>query len=275
LKRISLGAGAVLILTMPVSAPAQSQIADTTRAFITVETRQPGLPVFVDEKPAGQTPLQNFAVTAGEHVIAVRRNFSASWLESDWSERVQATAGDTITLTPKFWLGYSINSEPAGAQVWLEGNWEGTTPYVLRLPDDMRAQVRLVLHNYQSAGFEIIPANTGGENLPQRQFNITLAPVPSPLISLTYDHEGDASRHRQRKWAMIAGGLSLVAGVGAVFLKQEADDAYAAYVVTGASAAREQYYDRAQKYDRYFGAAFGVSQVSFVFSVYSFLKSIR
>ena len=267
-------AGLVLMIGLASSANAQSLIADSARAWITIATRQSGLPVSIDAREIGITPLQNFAITPGEHVFAVRRSFSASWLESDWSERVSVSAGDTLTLTPRFVLGYSINSTPPGAQVWVEGKWVGETPHVLRLRDDERASVTLVLQNYQSTTIEIIPANAAGDELSKRKFAIALAAVPSSLSSLSYDSELYAVRARHRKWGFIAGGISLVAGISAVLLKQEADDAYAAYLVTGTPVTRELYYDRAREYDRYFGVAFGVSQVCFVFSVYSFLKSM-
>lgn len=267
-------AGCVLMLALAGSANAQAPFADTMCAWITIETPQPGLQVFIDEQEVGKTPLQNFAVTLGEHVFAVRRSFSVSWLESDWSERVSVSAGDSLTLTPRFLLGYSINSTPPGAQAWVEGKWVGTTPCVLRLPDDARASVTLVLQNYQSATVEIMPSSGAGQEVSKRRFEITLAAVPSSLSSLTYDSELYAVRARHRKWGFIAGSISLVAGISAVLLKQEADDAYAAYLVTGTPVTRELYYDRSREYDRYFGVAFGVSQVSFVFSVYSFLKSM-
>jgi hypothetical protein len=256
------------------SAHAQPQFADSARAWITIETPRHGLQVYIDEREVGKTPLQNFAISPGEHVFAVRRSFSSSWWESDWSERASVSAGDSLTLTPVFVLGYSINSKPPGAQVWVESKWMGTTPYVLRLRDDARASVTLVLQNYQSATFQIKPEHGAGLELSRRKFEIALAAVPSSLSSLSYDSELYAVRARHRKWGFIAGGVSLVAGVSAVLLKQEADDAYAAYLVTGTPVTRELYYNRAQEYDRYFGVAFGISQVCFVFSVYSFLKSM-
>jgi hypothetical protein len=265
----------VFIFGTPPSALAQTQLADSARAWITIETRQSGLPVFIDDQEIGRTPLRNFPVTPGEHVFAVRRNFSMSWLESDWSQRMEVSAGDSLALAPRFQFGYSINSTPAGAQVWVEGKRVGTTPYVLRLYDDARASVALILQNYQAANFEIRPESEVGQELSKRTLQISLTPVPTSLTSHTHDAELQAANARHRKLSLIAGGVSLVAGAAAVLLKQEADDAYAAYLVTGTPAARESYYARAQKYDRYFSVAFGVSQVSFVFSVYSFLKSVR
>lgn len=246
--------------------------SDSARGWVNIITRQPGLAVFIDGREAGATPLQNFAVAPGPHDFAVRRSLSASWLDADWSARLIVPAGDTIDIAPEFLIGYTISSTPARAQVWMEGRYLGATPYILRLRDDAGARLTLALPNYQSAYLEIKPEN-GGQA--QRQFHLALTPVPSSLSSQSYASDLSSARHRQRKWGYIAGGISVVAGISAVMFKQQADEAYEAYLVTGEPGAREQYYARAQEYDRYFSVAFGVSQVSFVFSIYSFLKSIR
>jgi len=275
-KKYSLGLiGVALLLTALTTARAQAPAADSAQAWVNILSRHNGLPVFVDGREAGHTPLRNFAVPAGEHVFAVRQSLSASWLESDWQERVKLAGGDTLTLAPKFWMGYNLSSTPSGAQVWVEGQSLGTTPLVLRLPDFARARMTLTLENYQSARFEIDPDSLAAPEISRRHYHFNLIPQPSPLVLQTKDSDLYSSNGRHRKWGFIAAGVSLAAGIGAVWLKQEADEAYAAYLVTGAPAAREQYYDRAVQYDRYFGAAFGVSQVTFVFSVYSFLKAMR
>ncbi len=257
------------------TAGAQAPTADSAQAWVNIISRHMGLPVFVDGRQAGHTPLRNFALPAGEHVFGVRQSLSASWLESDWQEEVNLAAGDTLTLTPKFRIGYTLTSAPSGAQVWIEGQSLGTTPFVLRLPDFASVRLTLTLDNYESARFEIDPDSLSAQEKSRRQFHFALIPKSAPLVFKDKDSDLDAAHGRHRKWGFIAAGVSLAAGIGAVWCKQEADEAYAAYLVTGEPAAREQHYDRAVKYDRYFGAAFGVSQVSFVFSVYSFIKAMR
>jgi len=256
------------------SAPAKAQRADSASAVVSLVASQPGLLVFIDGKEVGQTPLLNFTLPLGEHIFAVRHNLSQSWLESDWSERLTIVAGDSLTLKPQFYNGYSIQSLPAGAQVWVAGRNLGSTPYILRWPDDTSVEVQLLLQNYQSARFEISPHDTSASAHPKRQYQISLVPVPSPLLTQGRDNDLSAASAHQRKWGLIAAGLSLAAGVSAVLFKQEADNAYSDYLVTGAPVEREYYYNRAQQYDRYFGVTFGISQACFVFSVYKFLKSI-
>ena len=251
----------------------QAQTADSAQAWVTVIARHTNLPVFMDGREIGRTPLQNIAVPAGEHTFAVRHSTSASWLESDWQESMTLAAGDTLTLTPRFWIGYNLSSTPSGAQVWVEQQILGTTPFVLRIPDFARARMSLTLEGYQPLRFEIGPDSLSNPEQPTRHYHFTLMRTPSSTLLPDKDSDLHAGRGRHRKHAIIAGGLSLLAGIGAVWFKQKADDAYETYLVTGEPVAREQYYDSAQKYDHYFSAAFGVSQACFAFSVYSFLKS--
>ena len=183
-------------------------------------------------------------------------------------------AGDTITLTPEFSIGYGFTSSPAGAEVWKEGQLLGFTPYVLRLPDTARAHLTFAMANYDSAHFAIDPDSLAAQAALQRQYHIALRPTPAALVFSETGRDEYSARGRHRKLGFLAAGASLAAGIGAVWFKQEADEAYAAYLVTGAPLAREHYYDRAQQYDRYFSAAFGISQACFVFSVYNFIKAM-
>lgn len=257
--------------------PAQSAKADSAFAFVSILCRHPGLPAFLDEAQIGVTPVRHFPVLAGEHEFGVRRSDSSSWLDSDWVQRVTVSAGDTLELTAEFYRSYFINSSPYGAQVWRDQKLEGTTPLVLRLPEQATATVEVVMEGYHGRVLELGPQ--AGETPPVasvRRFDLVLEKDLVLASQLEQElHARDRRRARYRRMTYVAAGVSLAASVAAIYFKHEADQAYRQYQNFGDPAARESHYARARRYDRYSGAAFATFQASFAFSFYGFLQSLR
>ncbi|NUO80929.1 PEGA domain-containing protein [candidate division KSB1 bacterium] len=253
---------------------AQIPSPDTSLAFLTILSMPEGLPVFIDGKKAGTTPFQKFPVQPGAHDVVVRSAHATSWLDEDWQKQTMPRAGDTLMLVAQIRKGYLLNSAPYGAQVWREGELLGTTPYVLRLPDNETAHIELRLPSYQTIKLEV-----GGKSdllLQKRNYDLVLE---RDLNFAAIQQQGAARQQayagKYRKLTYLSAALSVAAGVGSVLLKREADDAYEQYLTTGNPTRRDHYFNRAEKYDRYYGAAIAVFEVSFAVSFYSFLKSIK
>jgi hypothetical protein len=262
--------GAVLLLGA-ISTFAQ-QTAPAHQAFISIASRYAGLPVFVDGAEVGLTPLQNWPLTPGKHEIAVKRARPESWLDFDWVETCSLSAGDTLNFTAHFQKGYSINSTPFGAEVYVDGVLQGTTPLVLRLPEDEIATVELRKAGYQTQQLQIGKLNEGLAET--RLYAVTLKPEKD----LTMRREVEASRRRfyltrNRRISLAAAGLSLASGVAAILLKEKADHFYDQYLTASLPAQREKFYQRTEDYDRYSGIATAVFEASFAVSFYFFLKS--
>ncbi|MDZ7361987.1 MAG: PEGA domain-containing protein [candidate division KSB1 bacterium] len=248
------------------------QAESTGHAVISVESQYPGLPILIDGKEAGFTPLQNHLLPPGKHEIAVKRAQPESWLDFDWVETCSLSAGDTLHFTAHFQKGYSINSMPFGAEVYLDGVLQGTTPLVLRLPEDEIAYVEIRKAGYQAEQLQIGKTKEGLAET--RLYAVTLKPEKDWTVL----HEDEASRRRfhltrNRRISLAAAGLSLASGVAAILLKDKADHFYDQYLTTGLPAQREKFYQRTKDYDRYSGIATAVFETSFAVSFYFFLKS--
>ncbi len=248
------------------------QVAPARHGFISVDSRYPGLPVFVDGAEIGFTPLRNWPVTPGEHEIAVKRAQPESWLDFDWVETCSLSAGDTLNFTAHFQQGYSINSTPFGAEIYVDGVLLGTTPLVLRLPEGEIANVEIRHVGYQTEQLQIGKLKEGLAET--RLYAVTLKPEKD----LTVLHEIEASRRRfyltrNRRISLAAAGLSLASGVAAILLKDKADHFYDQYLTASSPAQREGFYKRTKDYDRYSGMATAVFEASFAVSFYFFLKS--
>jgi hypothetical protein len=257
--------------------------ASSGNAFLSVQSKIPGLPVLVNNREAGFTPLRFYVLPPGTHEIAVKRSRPESWLDYDWVETVTLQAGDTLELVANFLVGYSLNSTPFGAEVYLGGMLQGTTPLVLRLPEGEIASVEIHKAGYRTAQLqigEVIGEDTLAtpSGLPRQEesrlYTVTLE-IEENYASL---HEIEQSRKllrvsRNRRIALTAAGISLVSGVAAIFLKQKADYFYERYLTAPTPSEREIAYKRTIGYDRFSGIATAVFEVSFATSFYFFLKS--
>ncbi len=254
---------------------AQTNLPDTSaHARLSVYSLEEGLPVFINGKAAGKTPLRKILLAAGHYEIVVPAAHDMSWLDEDWSERVALRAGDSLEVIARMKTGYRLNSVPYGAQVWLQGKFLGTTPYVLRLPESQTARVELRHPAYRAMPIEV--GGRGETAWSKRNYEIVLEKDLDYAAASTQEHAGWRARiAKHRKLAYLSAAVSLAAGVGSVLLKREADEAYEQYLVSGDPAVRENYFARAEKYDRYYGASFALFEVSFGVSFYGFLKSLN
>jgi hypothetical protein len=242
-------------------------------AVISVESKPPNLPVLVDGQEVGFTPLRYFALPPGKHEIAVKRSRPESWLDYDWVETVTLQPGDTLELVAHFLKGYSLNSTPFGAEVYMDGALQGTTPFVLRLPEDQVANVEIRKAGYQTVQLQIGKAAAADAEAP-RLYTVALKEEKAyPVVREVEPSPWLFRMSRNRRIALAAAGVSLASGVAAILFKQKADHFYERYLTAAAPGERERAYDRTVEYDHYSGIATAVFEVSFAVSFYYFLKS--
>lgn len=254
---------------------ALSAQADTlAMARLSIYSFEEGLSVLLNGNVIGKTPLRDFALPAGHYEIIVQAARAASWLDEDWCERVLLREADSLRLVARMMRGYRINSIPYGAEIWQQGKLLGTTPYVLRLPETESAPLEIRHPSYQTISFAVGRKDERGNE--QRNYDLVLERNFAYAATQQRDRaEARARIAQHRKLAYLSAAVSFASGVGATLLKREADEAYEQYLVTGDAAAREAYFARAERYDRYYSAAFALFEVSFAVSFYGFLKALR
>jgi hypothetical protein len=261
---------AIPFLIFTASLFAQSSTPDSS-AFISLSSNYPGLPVLINGKEAGFTPLRHWPLPPGKHEIAVKRARPESWLDFDWTEVCSLQAGDTLDFVARFQRGYSINSTPYGAEVLANEVLQGTTPLVVRLAEGEIASVEIRKAGYQSETLQI-----GGGVSEIRIYQVDLKPEQNLPLAQEVEKTGRRFRlHRNRRISMAAAGLSLVSGITAILLKDKADHFYDQYLTAGRPENREHFFQRTEDYDRYAGIATVVFEASFAVSFYYFLKSTR
>ncbi len=97
--------------------------------MVTVETEPDGATVFLDGEEKGISPLTLSQLSAGSHRIRIVRSF---YYETE--DNFEIRSGDDLDkiykLSPKFGR-VSVKSDPAGAEVLVDGQPKGITPVIV------------------------------------------------------------------------------------------------------------------------------------------------
>ena len=247
--------------------PAFSNAGEPDHAFLMVNSRPTGLQVLLDGKHIGITPITSLAIKPGSHVLILRRSRFFSWRLPDWQTEFKADAGDTVRIFKAFNYTYLIQSMPFGAAVYRGAELLGETPLMVELEDTVAVELTVTKEGYQPARVLCIP---GGK----QYFNILLEPQEDYFAAREkLEKSLVQKRERYRRIAIISGGVSLAAGLAAILLKKKADRLFGQYQQTAYPPEMNRLFSQTKKYDRYSGVAFGLFQLGFGISFYSFLKS--
>ena len=102
--------------------------AALTVGALKVSSIPPGASLWLNGKQVGKTPYLEKNLKTGQHQILVRLDGY-----DDFPSRVHVDAGQTTEVNavlPELFGGLHIQSEPTGAEVFLNGQRAGATPYV-------------------------------------------------------------------------------------------------------------------------------------------------
>ena len=129
---VRLGVAAAILTGLLVGAarvrPYIASLSAPSLGTIVIESSPPGSDVSIDGKPAGKTPFST-EVEVGRHVLEFRRKNLARTLEVD-------VAGATMTTSKLDWSAkpigkLTVESDPTGAKVTIDGKLRGVTPLTL------------------------------------------------------------------------------------------------------------------------------------------------
>ncbi len=90
---------------------------------VTIKSEPSGIPLFIDGKPVGQTPYSG-SLTFGNHTLQIRHGEK----KVEKSVNISQTGGETY-FNLSVGRSVSINSDPSGVALFIDGNPAGQTPY--------------------------------------------------------------------------------------------------------------------------------------------------
>lgn len=202
-----------------------------------------------------------FSLPPGEHHFTVVRRLNLWPPVHVWHVDTTLVSGDTLVL--RLPTVIVIRSQPSDAQIWLGGRLLGRTPFWLVVDARMWGRtLRITKPGYREA---TVVLNRGQR---METFAVRLKPAQA-LTSVTRSPE---AARGLRVGTIASASLTLLAGVAAVQLRNEANATYGEYLRAGSFRQMNALYDRTRRLDRYSATAYGVFEVGFVLSFYLFLR---
>ncbi len=131
--------------------PAESKTlnVELTPAFgyLTVKSNPSGAKVYVDGSYIGNTPLENYKLSTGQHSLKVTKQGY-----QDYTTTVTINPGKTTVVNAQLIpqpASLTIDSNPSGADVYIDGDYKGTTPLTLNLTPRTH-QIKLTRQDYKN-----------------------------------------------------------------------------------------------------------------------------
>lgn len=237
----------------------------SAKGFLTLTSAADSLIVFLDNHNIGKTPIYNALIDTGKHKLVVLNSKHTNWAAPDWQREFTISTDDTLVYNVQFIRFYYVNSLPYAAQVLYNGKLLGRTPLIVDMlpqPTDL-----LIIRKQGYLDFAIRPYEQS-----KRFFDVKLqidkiSGEEKAKFAVSMKH-----RHIRKKiFTYSAIGLSIVSGLGSIYLKKLSDRKYDEYLNAGDPIQMSRLYDETKHLDTYAGISYGIFQVSFVTSIYLFL----
>lgn len=153
-------------------------------AVVEFATSPPGATVSVDGVDLGTTPLAT-ELLEGEREVLIKLPAHKAWTEQLDIVARQDLSLPEITLEPADGL-VLLQSNPSGASVTVNGNYQGRTPLELSLPPTSSHELVFFLNGYEEARRELRTQAEGESNL-----HVDLQPIVSSVRIATVPEDAE------------------------------------------------------------------------------------
>lgn len=240
-----------------ISVPATAWSPDTLRtATLEVRADLDSALVYLDSLFVGHTPLQLEGLLPGPHRLTVVPPHPEEWSVQMVSDTVHLDPGTVSLHTCQLRYYVPVRSEPPGAEVYINDSLAGVTPLLVR-PSSLHEDARLTL---KLSGFETtsVPREArAGESALTVALKTGWQAVsdgPSPFLP-------DQPAWNSRNTGLyLSGGVSVLAGIGAAWLKIAADGKQEAFLLTGDPALASE----RKRLDTYAAISLAVAQAGLI-----------
>lgn len=138
-----------------------------------------GASVFVDQQPAGRTPT-TVTLPRGNRQLRVELEGYQTWQQALNINPDTPFTLPAIELQPQA-VEFRITSNPSGAQVTIDGTYQGQTPLTVQLPPAAMASVVLIKDGYKAQQRDVDPGDKEDSlhvNMAARMGSINLKVTP-------------------------------------------------------------------------------------------------
>ena len=143
--------------------------------LLSIESDPPGAQVLIDGDPVGITPLSALPVEAGEHQLMVQLERYLP-LEQALEITGRQLPQDLAMILDPAWAEVTVNSQPEGAEILVDGESAGTTPATVEI---LQGERQLMLQLAGFAPWEQTLALAAGQ--PQALGTVELQPAVGVL----------------------------------------------------------------------------------------------
>lgn len=236
--------------------------------YLKINYDSSGIEIRLDNKPVGLTPLPIITLPAGTYQVSARHPNAYIWGNFDWQDSIKISSRDTSIIQPDFNRTVYVKTNPFDAQVFLDNELAGETPLPLSI-NSHNSFLLLKKAGYKDSLIAIRQVTGGYLNVTLTENGDTLGLENIKIIKMR------KSEKRYKQGAYSLWGLSILAGLTTVYLKDQADRKYEQYLTAGSHREMNKYYRDAKKYDRYSYISMGILQGCFVLSFYFLKKSFH
>lgn len=201
--RLTLAASLFVLLVLAPVAEAQRQ----RTGRLVLEGDQPGAEVYVDSELVGEMPIAPLDLPVGEHTLRVARP-GFTELTEVFRIRPRRDTSIMVELLP-ISMALTVTTEPAGAQVFVDGDFAGETPAELDLLDGEHS-IRITLPGYHEVVRTVTAAAGRAESI-----EVELEELPDEVIRAMVGPPPESEWYEEPlTWVLIGGGaVALALGV--------------------------------------------------------------
>jgi hypothetical protein len=237
-----------------------SQPADSVNT-LTILTDPPGADLFIDSMYVGKSPFKQSGIAEGTHRIKAFSPSVFSWNATVVEDTLRVVAGQLVEKCLVMARALSVQTEPAGGTVLLNGRPVGLTPVYITGVPDLNGNLTIQKRGYDSLVVPVHEIKGGSLRLRLRPIDLTKnAPGNGDLRGpdlVATDH-----------WPTYVSGITMiVSGVTSAILKDQANKEFDKYLLTKDPATLSN----TNRLDRGAAISLVVSQISFVVLTYLLL----
>lgn len=229
------------------------------KGSISISSEPAGCWVRIDSVLVGKTPLNEFELAIGQHIIQVYPPNKGVWNLQEKVFDVSIASGTNNPLNAVFSSPVFINSVPYGAQLYTDNIALGFTPLYLPFEENAGKQFRLEKKGYRPYLFTLTSNQSIIAELQGEKGVVKDREKPRLLGFLP-------RTHLKSKFTLLA--VSIASHWASFYFKNIADQNYEKYQQTADPQLMDQYWKQTQKYDKLSEISLGVSFASLAGLIY-------
>ena len=188
-------------------------------ARLNVRSNIPAVRVYLDTVFIGITPLENFMIEEGRHIVQFVRPDDRSWYHDVIIETLMVSRSESIHRMVTFPAVYRFASEPYGASGYYHDSLIGETPFNIRLT---KSEGNIII---SKDGFESL-------TVPIVETNPHISSIMQPLKGVNLDLANSYLAYQKEESNFpiyVTLSATIATGIASAYFKTRADQYYADY----------------------------------------------